>query len=173
MAYKKLFIMIEGNDDERFFEKIIIPSIKKSYDSTILTKYKQTKRKSIRIFINAINIMNNDYLYVEDIHSTPCISVKKQKIQSQFKNMDENRIIIVINEIESWYLAGLDNKAAKRLTKRSFRTTDSITKDEFNKLISKKFNSRIDFMLEILKEFSVKTAKQKNKSFNYFMKKYC
>ena len=148
MAYKRLFIMIEGNDDERFFDKIIRPSIKKSYDSTILTKYKQIKKKTIRSLINAIdNNCNDDYLYVEDINSTPCISVKKQKTQSKFENIDKNSIAVVINEIESWYLAGLDDKAAKKLTKRSFKATDNITKEEFDKLIFKKFSSKIDFML--------------------------
>jgi len=39
-------------------------------------------------------------------------------------------------------------------------------------LIPKKFTSRIDFMSEILKKFSIEIAKQKNNSFQYFVEKY-
>ncbi|OGW18585.1 MAG: hypothetical protein A3G93_11920 [Nitrospinae bacterium RIFCSPLOWO2_12_FULL_45_22] len=42
----------------------------------------------------------------------------------------------------------------------------------FNRLIPNKFDSRIDFMLEILKYFSMGIAKQKNKSFSYFLERH-
>jgi ribosomal protein L17 len=35
-----------------------------------------------------------------------------------------------------------------------------------------KIHNRKDLMSEILKNFSIKTAKQKNKSFKYFVEKY-
>ena len=72
-------------------------------------------------------------------------------------------------EIESWYLAGLDDKSCKELGLKPFKDTDGVTKEDFNKLIPKRFNSRIDFMVEIIKRFTTKTAKQENRSFSYFM----
>ena len=39
MPYKRLFILIEGDDDERFFEKIINPLLDKKYNSITLWKY--------------------------------------------------------------------------------------------------------------------------------------
>jgi hypothetical protein len=54
-----------------------------------------------------------------------------------------------------------------------FSSTEDISKKQFNNLIPKGFDSRIDFMLEILKYFSIKIAKQKNKSFRYFLQKHC
>ena len=85
---------------------------------------------------------------------------------------DKDKIIVVIKEIESWYLAGLDNEVCRQLKINNFADTDNVTKEKFNALIPKKFTSRIDFMLEILKNFSIEIAKQKNNSFRYFVEKY-
>ncbi|MHC4361138.1 MAG: hypothetical protein ACYSTN_10185, partial [Planctomycetota bacterium] len=84
---------------------------------------------------------------------------------------DINNVIVIVKEIESWYLAGLDSKNCKKLGIKVFRKTDNITKEQFDKLRPRKFNSRIDFMIEILKRFSMETAKRKNKSFDYFIAK--
>ena len=82
-----------------------------------------------------------------------------------------DKIVIVIKEIESWYLAGLDEKQCKELGIKSFQETNDITKEQFNSVIPTKYDSRIDFMAEILKRFSIETAKSKNNSFQYFIEK--
>ena len=123
MLKNKLFILIEGDDDERFFKAIINPVLEK-----ILRKYRLIDR--------------ND------------------------------KIAVVIKEIESWYLAGLSDKDSKELTGKKFKNTNTIIKEQFYNLIPNRFDSRIDFMIEILKHFSVNFAKKKNTSFNYFMEKY-
>ena len=116
--------------------------------------------------------MNDEYIYVRDINDSPCVSYKKQKIQDELRNIDKNRIIVVIREIESWYLAGLD-VSSKKFGVRPFNITDTITKEQFNDMLPTKFDSRIDFILEILKYFSIEKAKERNRSFRYFIEKYC
>ena len=91
---------------------------------------------------------------------------------SSYENIDNDKMIVVIKEIESWYLAGLDNEVCRQLKINNFADTDNVTKEKFNALIPKKFTSRIDFMSEILKYFSIEIAKQKNNSFQYFVEKY-
>jgi len=88
------------------------------------------------------------------------------------KNIDPENILVVIKEIESWYLAGLDDHACITLDLKPCTLTDGITKEQFNSLIPKKFDSRVNFMIEILKIFSIETAKTKNRSFRYFIEKY-
>lgn len=53
MAYKRLFIWVEGDDDMRFFSKIIKPILQQSYD------------------------------WISDINNSPCITAKKQSVASQ------------------------------------------------------------------------------------------
>lgn len=101
-----------------------------------------------------------------------CITARKQTIKNKYgRRISVDRIIVVVKEIESWYIAGLDNGACKELGLHSFTSADNITKEKFNDMMPKKFDSRIDFMVEILKRFSVETAVRKNKSFDYFARR--
>jgi len=172
MNYKRLFFLVEGDDDERFFERIVKPEFEKKYDTVQLWKYAQVKNTKVDNFLKSIKAMGAEYIFVVDINSAPCVKSKKQEIQNKFKNADIDRIIVVIKEIESWYLAGLDTKSSKELKIPSFKVTDNITKEKFNNLIPKSFDSKIDFMLEIMRWFSIEIAKQKNISFRYFLGKH-
>ena len=170
MVYKRLWVLIEGNDDERFFEGIIRPIFDNTYDSVRSWQYAQKQIKKVKNFLQAIKSMDSDYFFWGDINNMPCVTSKRNRIKKRYGSRIEiNNVIIVVKEIESWYLAGLDDKSRKELGIRTFRNTNNINKEDFNNLIPKRFDSRIDFMVEILKRFSVKIAKQKNKSFSYFM----
>jgi len=171
-TYKLLFIWVEGDDDERFFNKILSPKFQEKYDTVKIIRYAKLKKEKVDNFIKSIKAMGADYIYLTDINNSPCVTAKKEETQKKHPNIDKDRIIAVIKEIESWYLAGLDNKACKQLKINNFANTDNVTKEKFNALIPRKFTSRIDFMSEILKNFSIEIAKQKNKSFRYFVENY-
>ena len=172
MAYERLYILVEGDDDKRFFDAIIKPVFEKQYDSVAVWKYAQKKNSKVSSFLKSIKGMNANNIFVSDINLAPCVTAKKQDIQDKFNELDKDRIIIVKREIESWYLAGLDDATAGRFSISHQGSTDNATKEQFNDLIPKKFDSRIDFMQEILKCFSIETGKQKNTSFRYFFKKH-
>ena len=170
-TYKLLFIWVEGDDDEKFFNKILVPKFQKRYSTIKIIKYATMKKERVDNYIKGIKAMRADYIYLMDINDFPCITAKKEKTQKKHQNIDKDKIIVVVKEIESWYLAGLDNKVCKQLKIKNFANTDNVSKEKFNALIPKKF-SRIDFMSEILKNFSIEIAKQKNNSFQYFVEKY-
>jgi len=172
MDYKQLFFLVEGGDDERFFERIVKPEFEEKYDTVQIWKYAQAKNTKVDNFLKSIKAMGAEYIFVVDINSVPCVTSKKQKIQNKFKNIDKDKIIVVIREIEGWYFAGLDRTISTKLKIPYYGTTNNISKEQFNDLMRKKFDSRIDFMVEILKSYSIETAKQKNKSFKYFIEKY-
>ncbi len=172
MGYRRLFIWVEGKDDERFFKKIMEPKLQKKYDFVETRCYAAMKKEKIDKFLKSIKAMGADYIYVTDINNSPCVTAKKQKTKNKLRNIDEDKIIVVIKEIESWYLAGLSDIESEKFKISIYSTTDTITKEQFNSLIPKKFDSRIDFMLEILEFFSIEIAKQKNRSFRYCIEKY-
>jgi hypothetical protein len=174
--YKRLFVLLEGNDDERFFKKIIKPEFDKRYDSVQFYLYAAQSPKKIENFIKSIIAMKANYIIVTDINKSPCVTHRKGiLIERKIKNrrVTNENIMVVIKEIESWYLAGLPPTNLQKL-KINYRekNTDSLTKEKFDRLIPGKFISRIDFMQEILKYFQIETAKQNNKSFHYFMEKF-
>jgi hypothetical protein len=171
MKYRRMWVLLEGNDDERFFEKVIKPILSIRYDSVQAWKYTQETVKRTKNFLKSIGAMDSGYFFLRDINNSPCITAKKKSVKNKYRRIDINNVIVIVKEIESWYLAGLDSKNCKKLGIKVFRKTDNITKEQFDKLRPRKFNSRIDFMIEILKRFSMETAKRKNKSFDYFIAK--
>lgn len=175
MAHKILFILLEGDDDERFFENVVKPLIQKRYLWIKPWKYSQKPRKHEKTvnFIKSINSMKADYIYVRDLNDAPCITVKKEKITRDLDHIvTEDKILVVVKEIESWYFAGLDENTSKKLNiRKEIRTADSITKEEFYQIIPKNM-PRIEFMRKILKNFDVEIAKERNRSFGYFLNKW-
>lgn len=75
-------------------------------------------------------------------------------------------------EIESWYLAGIIESNLSKFKISPFTDTQSITKEEFERMRPKNYGSSIDFMVEILKEYSLEQAKILNSSIKYFVSKH-
>ncbi len=171
MSYKRLFIWVEGNDDERFFESVIIPKIKSDYNFVKIIKYSQKSKKYKQAFISSIKAMGADYLFFSDINDSSCVTAKKEKLKSELRNIESDRIVIAIKEIESWYLAGIKSRECQKLKISPYKATDSVAKEEFNNLIPKEYDSRIHFLRDILKNYSIQTAKKKNRSFAYCVEK--
>ncbi len=117
--------------------------------------------------------MKADYIIAADINDSPCVTYKKEAIKTRrIKNITNENIVVVIKEIESWYIAGLDESGMSKLGLFYDQKTDDLNKEQFNRLIPNKFISKIEFMQEILKYFKIKTAAMNNKSFNYFLWKF-
>ena len=114
-----------------------------------------------------------DYIFLTDINSRPCVTSKKEERLKVHNQLDMDKIIVVIKEIESWYLAGLNAGSSEKLDIRHYVQTDSMTKEQFESLVPKKYE-KTDFMIEILKpeNFSLEVALQKNDSFKYFFDNY-
>ncbi len=89
-----------------------------------------------------------------------------------FSNLDDNQISIVIHEIESWYIAGFPDDMLLAMRLPEIGDSEKITKEDFNQLYHQISRSRIDFMRELLKNYSVKTAVSKNSSFKHFVETY-
>jgi hypothetical protein len=168
----RLFILVEGEDDIRFFGRIIKPLLIGRYDDVEIIPYASIKRSKVSSFLKSITLMKNDYIFVSDIDAERSVRDKKQVLYSHFNHIDGGSIIVVIREIESWYYAGLSHESALALEVPDLPSTDELTKEDFNQLIPKKFDSRIDFMFEILKYFSIESAVNKNHSFRFFTDRY-
>jgi len=167
---KEIYIWVEGKDDISFFRKIIIPILEKKYQSVKIAPYRRTKKNIIIKLIEAIKSMPADYFFISDIDDDLCATLKKQRLKAIYNNLDQEKIIIVIKEIESWYKAGLDDTKCQQFKIPVHNNTDSLTKEDFYKLTPNNFD--IDhFMLEILECFSIESAVNKNSSFKYFVEK--
>jgi hypothetical protein len=163
---------VEGPDDEQFFQRVVQSRLEQAYQAVqILTCAHLTPRK-INQMVNSFKAMGADYVFVSDNDRAPCITARKQKIKAKWPHVDSSNVIVVVEEIEGWYLAGLSQAASIALKFQHPGSTDRLTKEAFRLLQPKQFAFRLSFMLELLKHFSVETAQQNNKSFAYFARKY-
>jgi hypothetical protein len=174
LSYKRLHLFVEGPDDSRFFKSVKINNLFKVVCNYVnIYEYSEKPDKNVNGYLKTIYQMNEPFIFSADFNSNPCVSQKKESLlESYIRLNDENRICLVVIEIESWYLAGLDDDACRKHKIRKRKFTDDITKEKFDSLIPRAYDSRNDFMIEILKDFSIETAKQKNKSFKYFCEKF-
>ncbi len=174
MRRRLLFFFVEGNDDERFVESVLLPHLYRHYKSIQIYQYARKKQKDVNALLRSLSNLNADFVWITDINGSPCVTQRKDKTISKYAGLVNapERVAVVIKEIESWYLAGLDDEVSERMGLVPFRTTDDLTKEEFDRLIPQKFDSRIDFMVELLKKFESETAVQKNRSFEYFVGKF-
>lgn len=174
MAKGNLFIFVEGNDDQRFFRKIIEPRINQKVK---YIQYAQLKKKIVINYIKTIqNSKNDEYIFVADLDDLPEPSAKIKWLRNKFEQLRDRKVItlpnkyisIVIIEIESWYIAGMPDVFAIENKMDPIKNSEWITKEIFNNYFHGKFRSRIDFMQELLKNYSYNTALEKNRSLQYF-----
>ena len=172
MSYRRLFVFVEGADDERLFDRVLKPALESRYDHVAFWAYAREKTEKIERFLRSVRAMGADYLFVADAHRAPCATARTQKITTRLSQTDPDRIVVVVVEIEGWYAAGVDDTACAELDFPSLPDTDALTKEQFDELIPRRFDSRIDFMAELLKRFSIPVAETKNRSFHYFARTF-
>lgn len=172
MKEQRLFIFVEGNDDERFFSRIVKPLFVEKYASIEIIMYACMKSEKVCRFIRSISEMGHDFILCADIDQEQNVRAKKIVLNDRYCLLENDHIVIIIKEIESWYLAGLDNRAQNRLGIRQFRSTNHITKEIFNSMIPRHYTSRIAFMGDIIALFSLPAGAEKNRSFSYFCQKF-
>ena len=167
-----IYALVEGVDDERFFNKVAMAELAKKHSRVKVYKYSQIKKVEREKFVDWLKKSGTAYIFFSDMDRATCYTKKKEQIRSKVvKNVDIARIAVVKAEIESWYLAGLDRRDAESLEIQHSSNTESITKEDFDSM-HEKYTSRIDFMTVILEKFSLDIAKTQNESFRYFCNKF-
>jgi hypothetical protein len=159
-----LFLLVEG-DDERFVERIVVPKFSSRYDLVQARKYARKKREKVNAFLRSIKAMGAGYLLLADLNAYPCFPKKKEALLETFRELESGKTLIVVREIESWYLAGLsdDNPLGVQVP----TDTSGLTKDQFNNTMPKGIDSRIAYLIEVLRHFDIRAATTKNASFLY------
>lgn len=166
-----LFIFIEGKHDKIFVDYVLSDYLREK--SVYVHPIPYAKKSQSRIN-KEIKSKSNNYLFLSDLdsNSSPCITSKKELRASKYNNLDFDKIIIVKEEIESWFLAGIDSKIDQFKNFIVPNNTDSITKEIFDDMLKKNsIENKNSFLIEVGKNFNIKLATQRNTSFKYFLNK--
>ena len=149
-----LNVLVEGSDDVRFFERVLVPILKERYGSVRLVPYACLRRTAVDRLLRSFARLGEAYVIVADIDTEP------------------SAIAVVVMEIESWYLAGADNRFLARAGLVPPPSTDDLTKEAFNALIPRGYVSRIEFMLDLLDGYSVERGAARNRSLAFFLRRF-
>ncbi len=173
MASRTLYILLEGNDDERFFRILLKPQLERRYRRIKFWKYAREKRKHTLKFIRSLLRMEADFIFVRDIDSAPSVRAKKREIAVTYEGaISDEAMAIVVMEIESWYMAGAEPEYLRQkgvILKEG--STDGLTKEAFNQYIPPRM-SRIEFLTEILEHSTIDLGVTHNTSFRYFVERW-
>ena len=167
-----LIIWVEGLDDQRFFDAVAKPILQQRYGWIAVRPYAQLEHSLVDKFLRSAIGGGIDYIFVSDCDTAPCVTSRKAALCRKFLSLDPSKVVIVVREIECWYLAGLDDNSRRAMKIPSVRNTDLLTKELFNSMMHKRYESRVVWMLEILNGFSRAVARDKNRSFRYFCDRY-
>jgi hypothetical protein len=172
-----LYIFLEGTDDERYFNSVIIPRLKDKYKKVNPILYANMNKINFLKLIKTFQEQEIDYIFFTDLDSQGdnnyCVTKRKNKTIKNYKSkIEQEQIIVIKEEIESWYLAGITQANLKKYKIKKQNNTELINKEQFHQLIPKDFTSTKDFMIEILKEYSLEYAVGINNSLKYFTGKF-
>lgn len=167
--YKRTWILVEGKDDTRFVNAVLRPILQENRDFVGTWEYAQETPKKIIGFLRAIKSMNAECLLLADINDSPCVSAKKEGLTQNLRQaLEPADAVVVVREIESWCMAGLDDDSCREFRIENVSATDEVTKEQFRDLMPSRFHdSLVDFMAELLNVFRVDMARAKNRSFCY------
>lgn len=157
--------------DKTFFERIVTPKLEEKYKVVKIITYTGLKKSVLEATVNNITKRGAPYIFSADMDNPVCYTKKKDAILRRVK-VDPKKIIIVKSEIESWYVAGLKQSDAKTLRVVYHTNTESVTKEILDRMRPPFFLTRHAYMQEILRRYSLKTAKENNPSFAYFCNKF-
>lgn len=144
------------------FEKILLDK----YSVVHIRKYASERRLKLGQFIRLIN-RDDEYIFVVDMDNAKNDVERKNCVTENIAdNVEHKKIVIIKKEIESWYQAGLNQKDSASLGIEYVSDTELVTKGMLYNTMPSKFITKDDFLIEIMKNFSVDEAKKHNKSFH-------
>ncbi len=172
MPYRRLFLFLEGDDDERFFRAVLFPLLSKRYANVFPVQVSQLRKKKIAGWLRSIERMGADYLYVRDLDRYPCVTAVKGALRKAYPRLAPERIQIVKLEIESWYCAGIGPGRLEGLEIATCLETEGITKEKLEAVIPGGRVNRIPTLVEILEGYDLGAAARRNASLRYFLRKH-
>lgn len=171
-SYREIVAFLEGTYDLRFFDSVIKPRLEETYDLATHFLYAEDPPARVSKYIRSLKRIPRDYIFFADMNAAKCITQRKDRVSRKYRGVEIDKIVVVVKEIEAWYLAGLSANACRTLRIKPLVNTDHIDKEQFENLRPQRFSSGIDFIIEILKVYNPSVAIDRNSSFGYFCRKH-
>jgi hypothetical protein len=173
VPFTQLFVWVEGPDDQRFVDTILRPRLEELYDWVEVVPYSGMANEKITKWIESIRSINDaTYAFLADNDQSACVPAKKEELVRRIKSLQPSRIVIVVEEIEAWYLAGLAAEGRERLGINEMANTDNVNKEAFDLHRRPDYGSRVDWMIEMLRHYSLEEGCSRNSSLGRFVARF-
>ena len=163
---------VEGDRDRRFFDALVKPRLEPKYAQVLVKEYRQLKQPVVNRLIRAMGYQGFECRFVADMNAAPCVSSRLAKLIERHPCLAIEDIVVVATEIESWYLAGITEQGGVELKIKAPASTDGLTKQDLDRLRPDRFDSELDFLIELTRHFDFDLACQRNRSFAHFCRKH-
>ena len=181
---KLLILFVEGKDDTLFF-KHFIEQCFPQYDKFEYIEYAEMPKAKIVQELQGTVEEEKDFIFLADFDfrdGNPFnIKDKETELIKKWNlNALNGRVYIIVNEIESWFLAGFDEKFCSgnyqinRTKIKNCIDTQLVTKEFFQHASTKSHRQLMSYLVETRKKkyFNYEKAKERNKSFARFVEKF-
>lgn len=168
---KYLYIFVEGDEDLIFFEnKVVKDYFLNSFISIKCIPYANEPKKNIKRLIQAFKSRSYlKYLFVADLDAHPCVTKRVDNLLIKYPYLEKERILVIIKEIECWYLAGLPEKFITKFKFKFRKHNEKITKEDFEEKIPSSY-TKLEFLIESAHNFDLELGKSTNRSIDYLFK---
>jgi hypothetical protein len=163
-----LYVFLEGEDDERFFDSVLRSRFAKDYQIIETVKYAQMSAEDLVGWFDTILGMGADYLFLADYDHGPCFTERVKEILAELPRLERENLFIVRTEIESWYAAGVTRQECEEIGLTWQPRTDDLSKEDFTSACPDPTASLVDIKIELAERFDPETAMGRNRSFAYF-----
>jgi hypothetical protein len=170
-----LFLLVEGDDDDRFCGSVITPERVPAYSD--VSTWQWSPRKTTvtdERFIDGVVANGDDYFLLADLDDLDYAESRREAICQRFSSCDRTHVIVVERAIEAWYVAGLDlavQTALKIDRGRIPNRTDDFRKADLRGVMPSRYKATNAFLRDVLRRFSIAEARGRNRSFDDFARR--
>jgi hypothetical protein len=157
---------VEGDDDQRFLERIISPLLADKYPIIKYFRYAPCVPKEVCNLVRSIET-SWDYFFLADLDQNECLIRKREAVCERMRAVNLRQVVIVEREIESWYASGVDANTAKKIGFKLPRDSGSFSKEHLLRCVGKKFSTATDIRLALLDSYSLQRARLRSTSLSY------
>ncbi|MCW6169320.1 MAG: hypothetical protein LVQ96_04370 [Thermoplasmatales archaeon] len=170
MNRREKYFFVEGFYDGRFF-RAIIDNIFKNLPAKIIQYFIKRDEKVDR-YIISLDAQHISFLFIAD-EDPDHFSSKESRINEltrRFPRLPREKIVLIVPEIEGWYIAGLPSQKARSLEIRNLPDPDNCSKEKFVSILPRNTDG-IPIRSEMLENYDLALAMSKSTSFQEFVNK--
>jgi hypothetical protein len=174
-SFLQIRLFVEGFYDKKFVERILAPRLSERYAVVQIHEYARAADETLRNHFKSLTRMPDTCFFIlADYDMGPCLSAKRQALQHRFEPLlQPEQILIVRQEIESWYLAGVP--AENHFKVEIPNNVETVSEEKFRDLFAtwcKRYRTNYAILRdEILEIYDWDLALQRSPSLLYCAKR--